>query len=367
MTEPLPQGRAAATRGVALLRFGGCTSAAPSAAGSCAAARASLSAFSLRWDASIAGHGAFTTAPAPYLPPFRRAAGVPVTSRLVALAARALAEAADGLVAPANGAPVPVLLGVPSPRPGLPDDAVAAVCARLASDLAARGLSAAIETFPLDHAAGLAALERAVARIRARACEACLVGGVDSYLAGETLAWLHEREQLKSERNRWGFVAGEGAGFCVVAPPALAERRGITPAAIVLSAATAREDVPPRTEAPSIGAGLTAALRAALAPLPAGAQVDEIVCDLNGERWRGDEAGMSIPRVARSLAEPGRFAAPALAWGDVGAASGPLFLALAAHAAARGAASGPLALAWTSSEGGARSAALLSTPCIERE
>ncbi|WP_438031812.1 beta-ketoacyl synthase N-terminal-like domain-containing protein [Sorangium sp. So ce204] len=366
VTAAPPAVAAPAAPSAVILGFGGCTASAPSAVGSCAAARASVSHFSLCEHAPVAGRHAFTIAAAPYLPPWRPADEPPVTVRLAALAARALDEVAAGLpVAPR--AAVPVLLGVPSPRPGLPDDAVAAVSARVAAALAARGVSAAVEPFPLDHAAGLAALAHAVQRIEAGAAEVCLVGGVDSYLAASTLAWLHEREQLKSERNRWGLVAGEGAGFCVVASRALAEQRVIAPAAAVLAAATAREEVAPRAETPSLGAGLTAALRAALAPLGERAVVDEAVCDLNGERWRGDEAGFSIPRVARRLAEPGRITAPALAWGDVGAASGPLYLALSAHAAARGAARGPRALVWTSADGGARSAALLEHRCVGRE
>ena len=53
------------------------------------------------------------------------------------------------------------------------------------------------------------------------------------------------------------------------------------------------------------------------------------------------------------------FEAPADCWGDVGAASGPLYVSLVAAAEERGYAKGPLSLIWASSEGGRRAAAIL--------
>ena len=84
-----------------------------------------------------------------------------------------------------------------------------------------------------------------------------------------------------------------------------------------------------------------------------------MICDLNGEPYRANELGFSITRLARRFAAPGEFLAPADCWGDVGAASGPLFAAIAIAAGARGYGRGPRNLLWASSEGGQRSAALL--------
>ncbi|AKT36336.1 beta-ketoacyl synthase N-terminal-like domain-containing protein [Chondromyces crocatus] len=357
----------------ALLRFGGCTSVAPTVVGSCAAARASISRFLRGVHGAVAGAEAFTMAPAPYLSPMRIPEAT-ATPRLLALVSRALGEAMHGVLPP-RGEALPVLLGMPPVRPGLPAEAAEIVAGRVEADLAERDVRGVVEVLPLGHAAGIVGLERAIRKLDAGECGLCLVGGVDSYIAEETLAWLHEREQLKSGRNRWGFIPSEGAGFCVVSRAAAAETRAISPddgsrrapALTVLAAGVAHEEVPARGEIPSRGDGLTAALWGALTPLSGGERVDEVVCDLNGERWRGDEAGMSIPRVAQRLVEPGRFAAPALAWGDVGAASGPLHLALVAHLAARGAAKGARALVWTSSEEGARAATLVAARCVDRE
>lgn len=56
------------------------------------------------------------------------------------------------------------------------------------------------------------------------------------------------------------------------------------------------------------------------------------------------------------------FEAPADCWGDLGAASGPLYACLAIEAEARGYAKGSRTLIWASSEGGQRGAALLRRP-----
>jgi 3-oxoacyl-[acyl-carrier-protein] synthase-1 len=84
---------------------------------------------------------------------------------------------------------------------------------------------------------------------------------------------------------------------------------------------------------------------------------------MNGEAYRADEYGFTIVRTSQHFASAGDFLAPADCWGDVGAATGPLLLALAVIAARKSYAPGPHALLWTSSEGGERSAALIRLDC----
>ena len=49
--------------------------------------------------------------------------------------------------------------------------------------------------------------------------EFCLVGGADSHLGPENLLQVEAREQLHGEDNPWGFVPGEGGGFCLLRIP----------------------------------------------------------------------------------------------------------------------------------------------------
>ena len=209
------------------------------------------------------------------------------------------------------------------------------------------------------------ALDAAFRQIQSGETELCLVGGVDSYLDAEMLEWLDRTEQLHSEANTWGFAPGEAAGFCLLASERAARRYSLTPLLQINAAATAIETNLIRTETVCTGRGLTEAFRGALAGLPEPAagiedKVHQTICDMNGERYRADELAFTICRTSERFVDASKFLAPADCWGDVGAASGPLFVGLAAAAAQQGYAPGPHTLVWTSSDRGERAAALVS-------
>jgi 3-oxoacyl-[acyl-carrier-protein] synthase-1 len=212
------------------------------------------------------------------------------------------------------------------------------------------------------HCAGLMAVEQAWLRIARGEVDLCLVGGCDTYLPAETLEWLDLREQLKSRIHRWGFVPGEAAGFCLLASPEAAEQLQLTVRGRVLSAHTTREEQPAGASTVCLGLGLTRAIAQVLHALPADTLVDEVFCDQNGERSRADEYGFTLARLASHFRCPADFQTPADCWGDIGVASGPLLLCLAAMAGWRGYGPGPFSLLWTSSESGERSAVLLEVP-----
>lgn len=87
--------------------------------------------------------------------------------------------------------------------------------------------------------------------------------------------------------------------------------------------------------------------------------IDGIICDINGERYRAEEWGFVTLRCAEAFVDPTAYEQPAACWGDVGAASGPLFIALAVTAGKRGWAKGNRYMIWNSSEGGERAVVLL--------
>ncbi len=64
-------------------------------------------------------------------------------------------------------------------------------------------------------------------------------------------------------------------------------------------------------------------------------------------------ASLRLPDV---VADPSRYEAPALVLGDVGAASGPLFVVMAHESLRRRYMQGRRFLGWTSAEGGHRTA-----------
>jgi len=194
------------------------------------------------------------------------------------------------------------------------------------------------------------------------------VAGVDSYLADDTLEELDATEQLKSARHPWGFIPGEAAGAFVAATRRSAEKLGLDIRGTVAGTGVGREECVIHSDRTCLGRGLTDALQKALRPLEgSGEKVHQTYCDFNGQPYRSHEFGYTVTRVARAFVDSSDFTAPADCWGDVGAATGPLLLMLAAVAGRKGYARGPRVLAWTSSDGGERAAALLRIDVRSRE
>jgi 3-oxoacyl-[acyl-carrier-protein] synthase I len=275
--------------------------------------------------------------------------------RLLAFAIPALEQA---LHFAANES-VPLYVGLPALRPGVAADLAAKIVKALRASLPLT----AVHHFSNGHAAGLLALERACAEIRRGAIELCVVGGVDSYIDPATLDWLLSQRRIRSARCLSAFVPGEGACFCIVGKRSALTRLEVPILAKVTAIASAREEISLRDDAVCTGAGLTAAIKPVLVGLPG--KITDTICDLNGERHRTDEYGFTLTRLAARFADPSRFAAPSTQWGDVGAASAPLFVLLAATAHQRAYAHGPLTLVWASSDDGARGAALISAASAE--
>jgi len=258
--------------------------------------------------------------------------------------------------------PFPVIIGVPTKRPGFPVG-VEKTISEAFSSLTNEGIKLfENEIIQTGHSAGLMALEAGLKKLR-HGAELCLIGGIDSYLEPETLEWLEESDQLHSSgkmNNAWGFVPGEAAGFCLLATSSAVRRHHLHPLAAVVAATTTIEANLIKTNSVCLGRGLTNAFENVLRAMPSTSpKIENIICDMNGEPYRADEYGFASTRVSEYFVDVSDFLAPADCWGDVGAASGPLFINLATAAWKKDYASGPLALLWTSSESGERSAVVL--------
>jgi 3-oxoacyl-[acyl-carrier-protein] synthase-1 len=281
--------------------------------------------------------------------------------RFFELGAHAAREALAVLNGPESEIPpIPLLLGLPAERPGFTHDLAAEVARRFEGLSEGRARISGVQTATIGHSAGTLAIEAACGRIVSDVDDLVLVGGIETYMQPETLEWLDFEGHLHSSSNRWGFIPGEAAGFCLLASAAAIERHGLSKLGQVVGAATAREENLRQSDSVCTGDGLTEAFRRAAEPLAlSGRKVDQMICDMNGDRYRTDEFGFAITRTAENFVDASEFLTPADCWGDVGAASGPLFVTLAVASAAGGYADGPLTLAWTSSESGERSAVLL--------
>jgi 3-oxoacyl-[acyl-carrier-protein] synthase-1 len=254
---------------------------------------------------------------------------------------------------------VQTFIGMPDPRPGLPvgiADGLARLVARVSGGEIVQGT-----TFVTGgNAAGILAIKHACESLHAGRCGFGLAGGVDSYLTADSLEWMDERRILKSSVNRNGFTPGEAAGFCLLTTEATAFRLGLPVLAWLSAVASAREESPIRTDTISVGRGLSEAIRQTTKTLRLPEErIDESICDLNGEPYRSEEFAFTVLRTQKAFVDATRFVTPADCWGDVGAASGPLFVNLAAASGTRGYAEGPRTLIWASSENGDRAAAIV--------
>lgn len=279
--------------------------------------------------------------------------------RFLALAGPALEEALTPILATHARQAVPLLLGLPEARPGWPQEASTQLADKLKQPGAFAVQPSPITAMPNGHAAGLIAIDEAARLVRSGRIEFAVAGGVDSYLIPETLEWLDDQEQLKSAQHRAGFPPGEGAGFLLLTATAVARRRGLPVLAWFAAGGNSVEKNRIKTETVCVGLGLTEAIRTVVGGLRLPEErIDYTYCDLNGERYRSEEWTYALLRTQEAMVKNQNFLTPADCWGDVGAASGPLFTALAVGSAQRSYATGPRILAWAGSESGARAAVL---------
>lgn len=286
-------------------------------------------------------------------------------TRMLAIAESALREACEPLagLSAFQARMVPqltVYVGLPEVRPGFGLGDVAAVEDGLLTIRELPAHLSNIQGIPEGHAAGLWALATAFVRIRKGEIEACLVGGMDSYLHPDTMEWLDSGLQLLGSASRSGFIPGEGAAFILMMSEGTCNRLGLKSVGRILSVGVQRETKLIKTSDVCLGEGLTRAISDAILGLhSSGISVDAVTCDLNSERYRSEEWGFVSLRLGQYLPDPAAFLSPAECWGDMGAASGPLFAMLACRAAAKRYARGPRTLLWASSEAGLRAAVVL--------
>ncbi|MGK3968091.1 hypothetical protein WMF38_28490 [Sorangium sp. So ce118] len=343
--------------GACIVGLGAATPLGPTAPVTAAAARAGVSGFRdhpYRVDPAGEAH---RVAMARYVD-----VDLPPAERLSALVERSLHEGLAGFRDAAPG--LPVVLAVPGPsRAGLAPD-VGEILTRTIARTA--GITS-VSLIPGGHAAGLAALETALALLRAGNADACLVGAADSWFFLDTLEAMDGANRFKSRRNPWGFIPGEAAAFCLLCTTRAAQRANARVRGRLLSVGLAEEQAALVPGAINTGEGLSRAVRAALSAVSSDVRVDEVLCDLNGARDRADELGFLFARLGPRLGEDARFWAPATSWGDIGAASAIAALTTAVVVAERGFPRGPHVLVTASSEEGLRGAALLHLPPLRSD
>lgn len=290
----------------------------------------------------------------PLLPPT-----LPWAQRMTLMARDALSQvlAATPAASPLHAH---VHLALPPERPGFR----AADAGRLAREVVrdAPCIVADVQCSLDGHAGGLRALHAATS-LSLGPHKLHIICGADSWLDDLLLDRLDAQRRLQRAGVRDGFIPGEAAAALVLADTAALTHHRLRSLASVRAAAIADEDRSPTDPIGLLGEGLTRAIEAACAPLRvAHERIDDVYCDINGERHRTDDWGFTLLRTSGLFHDGADYRSATDVWGDVGAASGVLGCVLAVAAWRRGYARGPSALVWGASSTGLRGAALLAGP-----
>ena len=283
----------------------------------------------------------------------------PVEQRMVYMLRAACEEALSQASGAFSAAPDCCVIALPEPRAGLPFDIESMLAAEQARNLMLALDS--VRTFARGHAGGLMALQAAAQWLSQGDFQAILVIGVDSYHDAQTLRSLEIHGRLKCGEVRGGFPPGEAAGAVLLMRRSAAEHAELPVLARIRAAATGMEPNPLRATDPCIGEGLTAVIAGATTSVQLPRQEIALTyCDLNGERFRSEEFMFAQIRTQEAFVDAHDYLSPADCWGDVGAASGPLYVALAVESKLRGYSKGDVALLWAGSDAGYRSALTLT-------
>lgn len=278
--------------------------------------------------------------------------------RLVQLGGPALTQAAGPLRARFGdeSPPIPLFCALPEKgRPGADPRVAADLTTRLEARSRVRLDHERSRLFFEGRGGGALALAAALEAIRG-GLDPVMVGAVDSYFHPDTLEWLDRELRLHSMTAENGFIPGEGGAFLLLGTSlGLA---GMPRMAHVLDVASAAEPSPYGSEQPCLARGITQAARAVLSSLGTASQVGWILTDVVDERHRVDEWAFAAARIAPALRPAYRHEQPLLLLGDLGAATVPMMLALAAVRWQTGSAPDDLALLAAHSEGPLRTAVL---------
>lgn len=180
-------------------------------------------------------------------------------------------------------------------------------------------------------AAGMEAIDFAFRYLYDLPNDFFLVGGSDSYRDYSRLAPLAEAGRLKAPGSQDGFAPGEAAGFLLLTKKselALARNGHI----IALSPpGIADEPGHLHSKEPYRGDGLDQAFKKALNSHTQPNRIHSIFSSMNGESHWAKEYGVAYIRNRSAFQDPVGTEHPADCYGDLGAATAPVLIALAAE------------------------------------
>jgi 3-oxoacyl-[acyl-carrier-protein] synthase-1 len=201
-------------------------------------------------------------------------------------------------------------------------------------------------------------LSRAAEKIASGGLDFCVLAAADSYFIGERLEILDERWRLKTSRNPAGFIPGEAAAVLLVESYAHARARGAAPLIEIRSIGRRQEPNAAEGGKLSTGTALTGVIKDAHAAAAESAPLKWVLSDLDGERYKAFEWGITLSRLHEQLDPDHEHWHIAESVGSVGAASAGVQLGCVVRAFARGYAPAESALLFAGNDAGQRAAML---------
>jgi 3-oxoacyl-[acyl-carrier-protein] synthase-1 len=205
------------------------------------------------------------------------------------------------------------------------------------------------------HTGFVQAIQEAAALLRAGHFDHCLVGGIDSCIEPRFLSAAATKGVLKTSANPVGFVPGEAAAFVLLDRTTEARSRKGGPAGFLMGTSLVSNCRDRLSDDKPDGVGLARAIDDVLRA--SHKKLASIISDLNGDDYRAREWGNALPRLRpkHSVAKA-PMCIPALAFGEIGAASAPVGLCLGIAAQQRGWIPDGLIMEWLSADKGSRAA-----------
>jgi 3-oxoacyl-[acyl-carrier-protein] synthase-1 len=207
--------------------------------------------------------------------------------------------------------------------------------------------------FPEGRAAGFYALEVAMQLLESGKHNEVMIGGVDSFLDLYLLATMDSEDRILAPGMMNAFAPGEAAVFIVVK---LADEKS---AIKIFPPGIADEPGHRYSSEPYKGEGLANAVTESISKAPDN-PIKTVFASFNGENFNAKEWGVAAIRNQQHFDSEFNMVHPADCYGDIGAATGPMLMALAALGLLQGHYQGP-ALVWASSEIQQRAAAYIET------
>lgn len=245
---------------------------------------------------------------------------------IVIMAILALREALSGQ---SIKKPVPLILAVPEERPNVTYVPTDLLIANLVSQKDLPLNTDLVRCIDTGRAGGIQGLELAQHYLALQKADFVLLGGSDSHWDASRRGELDKEGRLLAPTRQDGFAPGEGAGFLLLTrhpEKAMARDQYI----VALSQpGSSQEPGHSYSKEPYRGDGLDQAFKKALSGY-VGVAIRTIYSSMNGESHWAKEYGVAYLRSKDSFHDPAKIEHPADCYGDLGAATGPVLIGLAA-------------------------------------